>query len=306
MKNIFYKIILLLLVFSGINSCKGQENKQDSGKNIKTGPYDMVGTEGSETEPKENVTEKMDSIAPLVLKKLLQLGYKQPDEKVYTEKVKEIFKFDITEYGDYSALRYESGYPEISCKKERFVFFDNIEYYFPSYEGSPNHTPIDYILIFHLNNFLFYNNSESLSYLKKIESKNIYGYNLYYLVTEYGYTGSKELLAFIFGGYIDFNELWEVEDLIFQTRLIGYDAAPYFLRYDMVDRIQEIKFNPAKDKNETKKYYNNLLEIVKKMDESPSEYPNYKKDKEFLLNRIKKYGNIETLVFKYLSQNPPK
>ena len=148
MKNITKYI---LLSFSLFISCNGQDNKSPEQliKNkkmnaLKTAPYNIT-DDGDGT--KSNYDDLSSDFINKAKKILEQKRFVFPDEKIFNQKVLDVFHFNLKEYQNSIVALRPAMFPEVAIRKSRFIFIQDA--------GAEEPEFINPELLYHFNSYIF-------------------------------------------------------------------------------------------------------------------------------------------------------
>jgi hypothetical protein len=149
--------------------------------------------------------------------------YKKPSKEVFWRKVLEIFKTDL-DSSSYLDVELEViKFPQIALKEDNYILTsayivsyeygneDNKKYVIENIKSKYNKMICNY------NKMIFYNDLHATNWIKANHPSFITG-----IVSLYGYTGNEDWLKFTFSK-TDFTRAFDVEELLFQRRVIGWN-----------------------------------------------------------------------------------
>ncbi|MGE8533232.1 MAG: SH3 domain-containing protein [Chryseobacterium sp.] len=280
------KNISLALIYSLLLSCTGQLHLQNIKEiiSLKDAPYNIT-DEGDGT--KSNCGDLSPEFINKAKKVLEQRKFQFPDENTFSQKILDIFSFNLKDYKNSIIALRPAMFPEVVIKENKFIFIQDADAEEPEF--------INPDLLYHFNSYVFYNTPVSYVWLQTNNSNLLYD-----LVVYYGYNKDKKLVESVFKKF-DFNSLSDMEQLIF------IDSGGYKkLKKQIFDDIGTIiykgkveDFSYAKEGNS----YLRIGDIISKISSSPKEYFEPEKTISYLFERELRVG-IQGDIESYLNKNP--
>ncbi len=275
------KIIILLFCTLTLVSCKEKtkEKRNKDMNNLQQAPYniDDIGDGNKfnyDTLSIDYIKEKK--------KILLTQDFKFPDNDLFNKRVLEVFKINLPKYSNDIVRLRNSMFPEIAIRTDRCIIFDDPDNNTQSQE------------LFHYNSFVFYDNKESLAWLK-VNGKQL----LEDLVVAYGYTGNDELNSTIFKNYNYLNSV-SFEVLIFDR------GEKLKIRENVLDQIIKYSYGGPTTELSYAKEGDGFIEsytIIENIDKNKNDYDNPDKIKAILFEKQLQVG-ITGFLDNYLEDNP--
>jgi hypothetical protein len=282
------KIRVIFFVFLSIIilSCEKKDNKKTM-SDINEAPYNI-------SDIGDGKKFNYDTLSVEYIKKvetsLINNKFKFPDEKIFRDKVLEVFKIDLYDYKNKIIVLRPAMFTEIAIKESKFILVEDEET-----DGSED--VINDNLELYYNSYVFNGDKIAFNWLKSRNKQRLID-----LVVQYGYDSDKELVTFVLKNF-DFDDNVSFHDLIFT-----YDvkSKKYILRENILNDIENIiykgtveGYTEAKEGNG----YNSFSDIIEKIRSNLNNYLDAEKYIAFLYEKDLRVG-IVGHVESNLSDNP--
>ncbi len=267
-------------------SCEKKDNKKTM-SDINEAPYNI-------SDIGDGKKFNYDTLSVEYIKKvetsLINNKFKFPDEKIFRDKVLEVFKIDLYDYKNKIIVLRPAMFTEIAIKESKFILVEDEET-----DGSED--VINDNLELYYNSYVFNGDKIAFNWLKSRNKQRLID-----LVVQYGYDSDKELVTFVLKNF-DFDDNVSFHDLIFT-----YDvkSKKYILRENILNDIENIiykgtveGYTEAKEGNG----YNSFSDIIEKIRSNLNNYLDAEKYIAFLYEKDLRVG-IVGHVESNLSDNP--
>jgi len=249
---------------------------------LKTAPYNI-------TDDGDGMKSNYDDLSSDFINKakkiLEQKRFVFPDEKIFNQRVLDVFHFNLKEYQNSIIALRPAMFPEVAIRKSRFIFIQDA--------GAEEPEFINPELLYHFNSYIFNKSEVSFVWLMA-NAQDV----LFDLVRHYGYNEDKKLVEIVFSKF-DFNSLSDVEELIFT------DSNKKMLKKQMFDDIESIVYKGSvEDFSYAKKGngYIRIGEIIDKISSSQNDFNNPQEIISYLFERelrVGIQGDIESYMNRY-------